>query len=224
MVRRRWLWGGLGVIAAVFALAAYLFAQSWRPATATYQFQGVDVSAANAAVDWDAVKAAGADFAYVVATDGADRDARFEENWRGAAAADLRRGAIHNWSLCRPAADQANNFNTTVPRIGDALPPALSLDFTPGCDARPTRDVVLAELRRFIAMVETHSERPIILLVSRAFDGEYRITASFDRPIWSAQNFFAPDYAARPWRMWRASDMRRVDGVSGPVNWDVVAE
>ena len=224
MTRRLWLWGGLIVVAGAFALTVYLFAQSWRPSATTYRFQGVDVSAATGAIDWDAVKAAGANFGYVVATDGVDRDERFEDNWRGAAAADLRRGAIHAWSLCRLAADQANNFNTTVPRTDDALPPAVSLDFAPGCDARPARDVALEELRRFIVMVETHSERPVILFVSRAFDAHYRVTASLDRPVWSAQNFFPPEYAARPWRMWRASDMRRIDGVTGPVNWDVVAK
>ena len=32
-----------------------------------------------------------------------------------------------------------------------------------------------------------------------------------------------PDYAARPWRMWRASDRRHVEGAPGPINWDVAA-
>ena len=224
MSRRLTLWGGLAVVAIAFAVALYLVALNWRPSTTTYQFQGIDVSAANGVVDWNAAKAAGADFGYVVATDGAERDARFEDNWRGTAAADVRRGAVHVWSLCRPAADQANNFNTMVPTTDDALPPALSIDFTAGCDARPARDAVLQELRGFITMVEAHSERPVILLVSRAFDAQYRVTEAIDRPIWSAQNFFTPDYAARPWRMWRVSDMRRIDGIDGPVNWDVVAK
>lgn len=224
MSRRRLLWGGLIVITAAFALVLYLVALSWRPSPDTYPFQGVDVSAANGAVDWNAVKAAGAEFGYVVATDGATRDARFEENWRGAAAADVRRGAVHVWSLCLPAADQVNNFNTMVPQADDALPPALSIDFTAGCDVRPARDAVLAALRSFIGPVEAHSQRPVILRVSRAFDAQYRVTEAFDRPVWSLQNFFAPDYAARPWRMWCASDMRRIDGIDGPVNWDVVAK
>ncbi|HEX4694130.1 GH25 family lysozyme [Sphingomonas sp.] len=223
MRRRRW-WGVLAAIAAVFALALYVFAIHWRPSTETYDMQGVDVSAANGAVDWVAVKAAGAAFGYVAATSGNDRDAAFEDNWRGAASARLRRGAIHIWSLCAPATDQANNFNTTAPQSDDSLPPALSLDFVAGCDARPERAAVLAELARFIAMVEAHSRRPVLLLVSRAFEARYRVTAAIDRPVWSAQNFFAPDYAARPWRMWRASDMRRIDGVDGPINWDVVAK
>lgn len=221
--RAKW-WAVFAAIVVMFAGTLYLYALNWRPSDAAYDMQGVDVSAADGAIDWDAVKAAGADFGYIVATDGAGRDAKFEDNWRGAATAELRRGAIHVWSLCRPGADQANNFNTTVPQTNDALPPALIIDFAAGCDVRPARDVMLRELRQFIAMVETHSERPVVLFASRAVDAQYRVTEAIDRPVWSARNFFPPDYAASPWRMWRASDMRRIDGVTGPVNWDVVAK
>jgi lysozyme len=49
------------------------------------------------------------------------------------------------------------------------------------------------------------------------------VTAAIPRPVWAVQDFFPPDYAARPWRMWQANDMRRIDGVDGAVNWDVVA-
>ena len=215
---------GLAVSALALAGALFLFARSWRPSASDYQFQGVDVTDANGDIDWPAVKAAGADFAYVRATRGGDRDEKFEDNWRGVADAGMRRGAIHAWSPCRLAADQANNFNTTVPKADDALPPAIEIDFADGCNDRPSRDVVLEELKRFIIMVEAHTQRPVLLLVSKRFEANYDVTSALDRPIWSAQNFFPPDYAARPWRMWRASDMRRIDGINGPVNWDVVTK
>jgi lysozyme len=215
---------GLAVAMLALAAALWLVARDWRPSVSDYQFQGVDVSDANGAVDWDAVKAAGADFGYARATLGGDRDPRFEDNWHGIAEAGMRRGAIHAWSLCRLAADQANNFNTTVPKADDALPSAVEVDFIDGCNDRPSREIVLEELKRFIIMVEAHTQRPVLLLVSKRFEANYSVTAALDRPVWSAQNFFPPDYAARPWRMWRASDMRRVDGVEGPVNWDVVTK
>jgi len=216
----------IGLAMAMLALAGalWLVARGWRPSAGDYQFQGVDVSDANGAVDWNAVKVAGADFGYARATLGGDRDPQFEDNWHGIAEAGMRRGAIHSWSLCRLAVDQANNFNTTVPKADDALPPAVSIDFIDGCNDRPSRDVVLEELKRFIIMVEAHTERPVLLLVSKRFEANYTVTAALDRPVWSAQNFFPPDYAARPWRMWRASDMRRVEGVEGPINWDVVTK
>lgn len=213
------------VITMLFVGTLWLAAYRWRPSTQDYHYQGIDVSEQTGAVDWDAVKAAGASFAYVRATDGSTvRDGRFEENWRGTDIAGLRRGAVHRYSLCKLAVDQANNFNTTVPRGEDSLPPAVELDFVEGCDDRPERDVVIAELGRFLAMVEAHSGRPVVLQVSHRFEGAYRVTEAFDRPVWSTGNFFPPDYAARPWRMWRATDMRRIDGIAGPVNWDVVTK
>ena len=218
------LWGMVAMLTVAGAIALWLFARDWRPSSDDYQFQGVDVSAATGTVDWAAIKAAGADFGYVRATAGVDRDPAFEDNWKGVPAAGMRRGALHAWSLCKLAADQANNFNTVVPKTDDALPPAVEIDFTDGCTDRPGRDVVIEELKRFIIMVEAHTQRPVLLAVSQRFEATYRVTAEIDRPVWAIGNFFPPDYAARPWRMWRASDMRRIDGVSGPINWDVVAK
>lgn len=223
-MRRFGLLGVVGLAALALVAALGLFIRDWRPSASDYQFQGIDVTENDGAIDWNAVKAAGADFAYVRATLGGERDSMFEDNWKGIAAADMRRGAIHAFSLCRLAADQANNFNTVVPRTDDALPPAIELDFSAECTDRPGRDVVIEELKRFIITVEAHTQRPVLLAVSKRFEATYRITGAIDRPVWSSQNFFPPDYAARPWRMWRASDMRRIDGVSGAVNWDVVTK
>ena len=166
----------------------------------------------------------GADFAYLRATAGAEvRDARFAANWADVYATGMRRGAMHGYSLCRLAADQANNFNTTVPRATDALPAVVMVDFTPDCPSRPERAVLLDELRRYITMVELHTGKPVLLKVAKPFDAAYRVTGAIPRPIWAVQNFFPPDYPARPWKMWQANDMRRIDGVDGPVHWDVVA-
>lgn len=224
-LRRHWLAATLIGAGLVLAGTLYLIALTWRPSANDFPYQGVDVSASTGVIDWPAVKAADAQFAYVAATSGTDgRDARFEENWRGVGDAGLRRGAIHAWSLCRLAADQANNFNTVVPAGDDALPSALAIDFAPDCAARPARDVVIEELKRFIIAVEARTQRPVILLVSRPVEAEYRVTAAIDRPVWSTGNFLPPSYAARAWRMWRANDMRRIDGVDRPINWDVVAK
>ena len=54
-------------------------------------------------------------------------------------------------------------------------------------------------------------------------DRDYDLAGALPRPIWAIGNFLEPGYAARGWRMWRASDIRRIDGIEGPVNWDVAA-
>jgi lysozyme len=71
-------------------------------------------------------------------------------------------------------------------------------------------------------MIETHMGKPVLLRISRAVEADYRLSAALPRPVWAMGNVFPPAYAARPWRMWRASDFRRVPGIEGPANWDVV--
>ncbi len=216
--------GAAVIVVGLVVLVAWSFAISWYPSPKSYPFQGPSVSAANGVIEWPVIRGGGASFAYLTATIGADtRDPMFAANWSDVYAAGLRRGAIHVYSLCRLAADQANNFNTTVPYTEDSLPPAIVIDFEPGCAARPERDVVIGEIERLIATIETHMRKPVLLKVSRRFDTAYRVTAAIERPIWSVQNFFPPDYAARPWRMWQASDMRRIDGAPTMVHWNVVA-
>lgn len=203
---------------------AWWAATRWHPAQRDYPIQGVLVSDDDGAVDWPTLAAVPADFAYVRATIGAEaRDPRFAENWRGAFAAGMRRGVVHAYSLCQLAADQARNLVTTVPRDEDALPAAVSLSFDDGCAARPDRAVLVGELGRFIAAVETHTGKPMLVRETPEVEAHYQLSTAIARPVWSVGRFFPPAYAARPWRVWEATDLRRVGGVAGPVRWLVVA-
>ncbi|SEJ09803.1 lysozyme [Sphingomonas sp. OV641] len=211
-------------VLAVVGAFAWREAVRWRPASEKFAVQGVDVGEANGAVEWKVVAGGGADFAYAIATYGARRrDARFEENWQNMAGAGLRRGAVHIWSLCEPGIDQANAFNTMVPRDDAALPAAIDFHYAEGCTNRPERQVLIEEVKRAADLIEAHTGKPVLLRVSRDFEKDYELADALPRPIWAMGNFFMPDYAARPWRMWRASDVRRIDGIMGPVNWNVAA-
>lgn len=215
---------GVLVGAGLLGIAGWNFATGWHPAQSQYPLQGIDLGENPGAIEWGTVRARGADFAYLVATSGADRrDPGFEANWAALPEAGLRRGAVHLFSLCQLAADQANAFNAFVPRTADALPVAVDVSYRDDCIARPDRAVLIDELRTFIAMVETHTRKPVLLRVTKPVDTDYQLSAAIDRPIWSIGTLFPPIYAARPWRIWRASDIRRIDGIEGPVNWNVVA-
>jgi len=222
----------LGKLVAVFAsvaaalgiaaIVAWVYAMSWRPG-APYTFQGVDMSASDGTIDWWAVKRSGADFVYLRATVGADRrDTAFEANWTAVAETGMRRGAFHRYSLCAPAIDQANSFNTTVPRTDDALPAAVVLDFAADCTARPDAAAVREGLRHYLEMVEAHTGKPVLLKISKAFDAAYGVTADIPRPVWAIQDYVAPEYPSRPWRMWQANAARHIAGVETAVHWDVV--
>lgn len=209
--------GGLGV-------GGWSYATGWHPPTERYPLQGIDLPENPPPVEWKTLRANGADFAYLVATSGADRrDAAFETNWAALPDAGMRRGAVHLFSLCQDALAQANAFNTFVPRAGDALPAAIDISYHDDCTARPERAKLVEDLQHFIQRVETHLAKPVLLRVSKAVDADYQLSGALPRPIWAMGNMLEPDYAARPWRMWRATDFRRIDGVEGPVNWNVVA-
>ena len=216
----------LATIVMVLLVVAFILrniAVGWAPSRDQYPVQGISVDENHGTITWHVAGATGVDFAYIQATAGAEkRDRNFADNIEGAREAGIRYGALHDYSLCRLAADQATIFVTTVPRATNMLPPAVRLDFDEGCSDRPGRALVLSELNTFLNQIESHSGKPAIIEVSREFEELYNISSGIDRTFWLDANFFPPDYATKPWVMWRASDMRRISGVDGPINWNVV--
>lgn len=221
------LWRRVGIAAALILTAVtaalWWFWQGWEPSREAYPVQGIAVTAAQGEINWAGVRAAGADFAYIhVSTGTSARDGSFPANWAGARAAGLRYGAELVYDPCAMASDQATLFMTTVPRDSAALPPAIRLGEVPDC--APGRDHVLSELNTLINLIETHSAKPALLHVSPAFERAYRISEGVNRTLWLDGNFFPPDYAARDWVMWTASDGRRLNAIAGPVQWVAVAQ
>ncbi len=212
-------------LVAVLALVGWQWALGWAPSRQAFPTQGIDVSHHQGPIDWAMARADGVDFAYIKASEGGDlRDPRFAENWAGAAGADIRRGAYHFFTLCRAGADQATNFIALVPREADALPPAVDLEFGGNCAARPDRKALLKDIETFINMVEAHSEKPVVLYLTREFEDAYRISSAIDRPLWLRRMALEPDYGSHPWLMWQAHARRRVDGIDGPVDWNVLRD
>lgn len=213
------------IIIALLVIAFILrnIAVGWAPPRDQYPVQGISVDDSHGNITWHVAGATGVDFAYIRATNGAEeRDARFTANIKGAREAGIRYGAVHEYSLCRLASDQATMFVTTVPRAENILPPAVRLAYDNGCEDRPGRALVLSELNTFLNQIEGHSGKPAVIIVSKEFEEDYDISSGISRTFWLEGNFFPPDYATKPWVMWRASDMRRVSGIDGPVNWNVV--
>ena len=207
----------------LFAYASWSTVTGWTPSRDEFSLQGIVVSEANGQPEWAELGATGVDFAYITASEGArHRDARFAANLEGAQQAGIRTGALHHFDICRLASDQAALFITTVPRSEQALPPTVQIDFSESCKSRPNRAFIVSELATFVNQIEAHSGMPAILLLAEDFEQEYKVSSAIDRTVWLEGNWFLPDYAARPWVMWTASNIRRVDGIDGPVRWAVV--
>ena len=207
------------------AMAMWSAATRWHPSPDRYPLQGIDLGERPPEVDWGSMRAAGADFAYLVATSGArGRDPAFEANWQALPDAGLRRGAVHLYDWCTPGRAQADLVNTTVPAASDALPVAVALDGgDAGCNAPPAPAQLIAELRSFVAAVEAHTGKAVIIRVDRGTERRYGVTAAIGRPVWVLGDYMVPGYAERPWRLWRATRYRHIEGDAGAVNWDVVA-
>jgi lysozyme len=216
----------VGAIALAVMLGVYVvwsYATGWAPSRDEYKVQGVVVSEANGKPIWSELGATGVDFAYITASEGArGRDSQFEANLEGVKQAGIRYGALHHFDICRLASDQATLFITTVPRSEQALPPAVQLDFSDTCKGRPNRALILSELATFLNQIEAHSGTPAILLLTKDFEEEYKVSSAIDRTVWLEGNWFLPDYSVRPWVMWTANNARRVAGIDGPVRWAVV--
>jgi lysozyme len=221
--RRRWPW----FIAAPLALLVGFAAGSWfiwlpefRPELAADESYGVDVSNHQGRVDWSRVAADGIEFAYIKATEGGDFvDRRFDENWEGAGAAGIARGAYHFFTLCTPGSVQARNFLRTVPDDAEALAPAVDLELKGNCARRPSEAAVNRELATFLEMVEADTGLATILYIGDEFERRYPVRDELGRPLWLFRFLRRPNVAG--WVMWQVDGFAHVEGVDGDVDLDV---
>lgn len=213
------------VLVIVLAGTAALLGPRWTPSREAYPVQGIDVSSHQGEIDWGKLKKQGVDFVYIKASEGGDfRDNAFARNWIAAQRSGIRRGAYHFFTLCRSGAEQAANFLATVPDGKGPLPPAVDLEFLGNCKSgnRMGPSELRYQLRMFLNLVEQRSQQPTILYLTREFDDAYGVSGSFDRPLWLRRIALKPNFGRRPWTMWQASNFRRLDGIDGRVDWNVV--
>ncbi len=212
------------LLAMAVAVAVWWHLKGWTPSRTAFRDQGVEVNAADGNIDWIALKAIGADFAYIDASASAfARDSAFGKNMEGARAAKLQVGAVHIYDPCQPADRQAANFVTNVPRDAKLLPPAVELDrLADDCPVKVSDAAVESELITFLNQVETHTGKKALLKVTARFESRYHLASAIDRNLWLVRERFEPDYAGRPWTMWTASTRLETQADDQPLRWVVV--
>src|SRR5690606_38283236 len=165
---------------------AWWQAQHWAPPRGEYPVQGALIGASDGPVSFRALRAIGAEFVYLEASEGADgRDARFAENLVRVRDSGVRFGAVHAYDPCVPAERQAANFVTTVPRDDAFLPPAIALDkLAEECPDPVSEAAVESELTTFLNQVEGHVGKPAVLKISPEFEDRYKIAGRIERNLW----------------------------------------
>lgn len=187
---------------------------------------GVDVSRWQGNINWGKLRAQGANFAYIKATDGGDHlDPMFMRNWRNADAAGLKRGAYHFFYWCRTAGEQADWFMRNVPRVQGALPPVIDVEWNgdSSCKRRPSREKVLEKMQVFMDKLERYyGQRPIIYTSPDFYRDNLR-GAFLDYPFWLRAVAAHPSkvYPGRRWLFWQYSGSGLSHGVSGRVDLNV---
>ena len=205
----------LVVIAMVAAAGAAIALGVWRPLGNDY-VEGVDVSAHQGRIDWDALSRSQVRFAYIKATEGANYvDPRFVANWRDAGHAGIRQGAYHRFSICRSLAAQANNFFHTVPRTYGALPPALDVENMDSCGSHKVD--ARAQIYGILDLLERHYGVRPILYVTRQFHERYASAFPRER-FWLRSLYAAPDFRAGQWVIWQHHEAAHRPGIDQPVD------
>ena len=191
-----------------------------------YPIHGIDVSKFQGDIDWNAVANSGVKFAWIKATEGGDRDARFQANWEGAKAAGIPHGAYHFVYWCRPPLEEIQIFEQNAPVEDDALPPVLDAEATPTsptCRRHVTQDEAIADMQVMLQEMERHyGKRPIIYTTVDFYEANLSNGALMDYPIWvrSTKHHPAVKYGSRAWHFWQYQSDGRVPGIGGNVDKD----
>ncbi|MBX9741615.1 MAG: glycoside hydrolase family 25 protein [Beijerinckiaceae bacterium] len=190
-----------------------------------FQVHGIDVARYQMDIDWHAVKASGVAFAFIKATEGGDHlDSKFMQNWQGAKAAGVPRGAYHFVHWCRPPHEEIGWFKRNVPVEADALPPVLDVEAQPTsktCKRKLHRPEVLAEMREMLIDMERHyGKRPVIYVTVDFYEHIMHPNEFSDYPIWVRSTKHSPHvpYPGRRWTFWQYQSDGRVPGIKGNVD------
>ncbi|MFC5385807.1 GH25 family lysozyme [Aquamicrobium segne] len=191
-----------------------------------YAVHGVDVSRWQGQIDWPKLRSQGANFAYIKATDGGDHlDPLFMQNWNGAAAAGIKRGAYHFFYWCRTASEQADWFIRNVPKTEGALPPVIDVEWNgqSRCRKRPSAAQVREKMQVFMDRLERHyGQRPIIYTAPDFYADNLK-GAFIDYPFWLRAVAQHPSkvYPGRKWVFWQYSGSGLSHGVKGKIDLNV---
>jgi lysozyme len=185
--------------------------------------QGIDISRYQGRVDYNAARKAGTHFVFMKATEGADYvDPNFRENWQGAKAAGMPRGAYHFMAWCSLAKDQAEWFKRNVPADPDALPPVLDLEWNNSSSCKPShsREDVLEKIHVMLAAMEAHTGKIPVIYTDINFHRDILSGEHFDNSFWLRSTAAHPHqrYQNRQWSFWQWTQTGTMPGVRGEVD------
>ncbi len=194
--------------------------------------RGLDVSGyqrglTSKEIEWSLVAAAGYEFAICKVADGAKLDETFWPNWLGVFRAGMVRGCYIYFRPNRSAEEQAALVLSTLAHHAVDLPPVLDLETAGNLGT----GALVAQVERWVDMVERHTDREPILYCGPGFWAEHMGEGSnrINRlPLWVADYSHNPPWLPFPWKhrpdpwqFWQWTDKGEVPGIKGNVDLNV---
>lgn len=184
---------------------------------------GFDVSEYQSEINWEQTyhieEAFELSFVFIRATAGEDKvDLRFEENWKGAKARQLIRGAYHYYRPNENSMEQADNFIKNVRLQQGDLPPVLDIEKLP-----KTQSVARLKigLRKWLTAVEKHFGVKPIIYSGESYYKDFLREEFSEYPLWIANyNFWRNDLES-DWQFWQFTEKAKIEGIDGLVDLNI---
>jgi lysozyme len=210
----------LAVVGAVGLAGWYVWLPRYRPALDPGEIYGIDVSDHQGQIKWGAVARSDMSFVLIKATEGSTYvDPDFAADLAGARSAGLLVGAYHFFTLCSPGATQAANFLQIAPPGSTVLQPAVDLELSGNCSARPSLSEVQSQLSAFVNRVEQATRQHLVFYIGASFEQRYPLPRVENRLLWKRSILMRPSGS---WAIWQVDGLAHVEGITGRVDLDVM--
>jgi lysozyme len=184
---------------------------------------GFDVSEYQGEINWEQTyhieEAFELSYVFIRATAGENRiDSRFEENWKGAKARQLIRGAYHYYRPNENSLVQADNFIKNVTLQKGDLPPVLDIEKLP-----KTQSIVRLKvgLRNWLSVVEKHYGVKPIIYSGESYYKDFLKEEFSEYPLWIANyNFWRNDLES-DWQFWQFTEKAKIEGIDAMVDLNI---
>jgi lysozyme len=184
---------------------------------------GFDVSEYQGEINWEQTyhidEAFELSYVFIRATAGENRiDSRFKENWKGAKARQLIRGAYHYYRPNENSLVQADNFIKNVTLQKGDLPPVLDIEKLP-----KTQSIVRLKvgLRNWLSVVEKHYGVKPIIYSGESYYKDFLKEEFSEYPLWIANyNFWRNDLES-DWQFWQFTEKAKIEGIDAMVDLNI---
>lgn len=190
------------------------------------EWKGIDISRYQGAIDWNAVKRSGIDFAFIRAsvgdgsTDRSGEDVMFRRNVTMALDAGLKVGAYHYlWAeTVEDARVEARFFIKTIEPYNLNFP--VVLDFEDPTQEKLGKSQLTAIAKAFMEELKAAGYYPMLYANKNWLINYFDMNQLSDYEIWLAEWRSSPTYSG-DFGIWQYSSKGRVSGIDGDVDLNI---